>query len=139
MAKALRGARHHRGEPVHLLAAFDHGSGLVLAQTDVPGKTNEITRFQPLLGRLDLHDRVVTADTLHTQREHATFLIERKRAHYVLIVKKNQPSLYAQVSRGRRRPVARRTPARPGRHAAGRPRAAGGLARPRRRCPALRP
>ncbi|MEV0382127.1 ISAs1 family transposase [Nonomuraea sp. NPDC050643] len=80
-------------------AAFDHGSGLVLAQTDVDGKPNEITRLQPLLERLGLHDRVVTADALHTQREHATFLIEQKRAHYVLIVKKNQPSLYAQVQR----------------------------------------
>ncbi|WP_220448432.1 ISAs1 family transposase [Nonomuraea diastatica] len=97
--KALRGAHHRGGEPLHLLAAFDHGSGLVLAQTDVDGKTNEITRFQPLLKRLDLDDRVVTADALHTRREHATFLIEQKRAHYVLIVKKNQPSLYAQVKR----------------------------------------
>ncbi|PRX61452.1 putative transposase YbfD/YdcC [Nonomuraea fuscirosea] len=97
--KALRGARHRGGEPVHLLATFDHSNGLVLAQTDVHGKTNEITRFQHLLQRLDLDDRVVTADALHTQREHATFLIEQKRAHYVLIVKKNQPSLYAQVKR----------------------------------------
>ncbi|MFI7635190.1 ISAs1 family transposase [Nonomuraea sp. NPDC049400] len=97
--KALRGARNRDGEPVHLLAALGHGSGLVFAQTDVGRKTNEITRFQPLLERLDLHDCVVTADALHTQREHATFLIEQKRAHYVLIVKKNQPSLYAQVKR----------------------------------------
>ncbi|MEU8252247.1 ISAs1 family transposase [Nonomuraea sp. NPDC048916] len=97
--KALPGARHRGGEPVHLLAAFVHASGLVLAQTDVDGKTNEITRFQPLLKRLDLDDCVVTADALHTQREHATFLIEQKRAHYVLIVKENQPSLYAQVKR----------------------------------------
>ncbi|MFD1937568.1 MULTISPECIES: ISAs1 family transposase [Nonomuraea] len=81
------------------LAAFDHGSSLVLAQTGVDGKTNEITCFRPVLERLDLDDRVVTADALHTQREHATFLIEQKRAHYVLIVKKNQPSLYAQVKR----------------------------------------
>ncbi|WP_157383166.1 ISAs1 family transposase [Nonomuraea coxensis] len=97
--KALRGARNRGGEPARLLAAFDHVSGLVLAQADVDGKTSEITRFQPLLEHLDLDDRVITADALHTQREHATFLIEQKRAHYVLIVKKNQPSLYAQVKR----------------------------------------
>ncbi|MDF2712662.1 MAG: putative transposase, partial [Nonomuraea muscovyensis] len=91
--KALRGARNRGGEPVHLLAAFGHISGLVLAQTGVDGKTNEITRFQPLLEHLDLHDRVVTADALHTQREHAAFLIQQKQAHYVLIVKTNRPSL----------------------------------------------
>jgi predicted transposase YbfD/YdcC len=34
---------------------------------------------------------------LHTQREHAKFLVTRKHAHYILVVKKNQPSLYAQV------------------------------------------
>lgn len=87
--KALRGVRNSGGEPVHLLAAFDHSNGLVLAQTDVDGKTNEITRFQPLRERLDLDDRLLTADALHTQREHAVLLIEQKRAHYVLIVKKN--------------------------------------------------
>jgi len=30
----------------------------------VDGKTNEITRFRPLLDRLDLTDTVVTADAL---------------------------------------------------------------------------
>jgi predicted transposase YbfD/YdcC len=33
--------------------------------------TNEIARFQPLLDELDLTDTVVTADAIHTQREHA--------------------------------------------------------------------
>jgi hypothetical protein len=40
---------------------------------------------------------VITADALHTQREHAEFLVTGKRAHYILVVKKNQPGLYAQV------------------------------------------
>lgn len=95
--KALRGARLDEHETVHLLAAFDHSSGLVLAQTDVDGKTNEITRFRPLLQGLDLDGCVITADALHTQRDHATFLVAEKNAHYVLIVKKNQPSLHTQL------------------------------------------
>jgi hypothetical protein len=37
------------GSQVHLLAAIDHPSGVVVAQTAVDGKTNEITRFVPLL------------------------------------------------------------------------------------------
>jgi predicted transposase YbfD/YdcC len=69
----------------------------VLAQTAVDGKTNEITRFAPLLRPLNLAGCVVTADALHTQREHAEFLISEKKAHYILVVKGNQPGLHAQL------------------------------------------
>ncbi|MEH0628462.1 transposase family protein [Streptomyces stelliscabiei] len=45
--KSLRGAA--KGRKIHLLAALEHTTGLVLAQLDVGEKTNEITCFQPLL------------------------------------------------------------------------------------------
>ena len=61
--------------------------------------TNEIARFRPLLDRLDLADTVVTADALHTQREHADWLVTAKHAAYVLIVKANQPTLHHQLQR----------------------------------------
>jgi predicted transposase YbfD/YdcC len=93
--KTLRGSGP-AGEQVHLLAAIDHDTGVVLAQTTVDGKTNEITRFAPLLTDLDLTAAVVTADALHTQREHAAWLVSHHAA-YVFIVKKNQPTLYRQV------------------------------------------
>jgi hypothetical protein len=51
----------------------------------------------PLLEPLDLAGTVVTADAMHTQHEHAEFLVGTKGAHYILVVKKNQPSLYAQL------------------------------------------
>src|SRR4029450_4145873 len=70
-----------------------------LAQTDVDHTTNEITRFRPLLERLDLTDTVVTADALHTQREHADWLVTAKHAAYVLIVKANQAPLHHQLQR----------------------------------------
>jgi predicted transposase YbfD/YdcC len=97
--KALRGTRHSAsdGQAAHLLAAIDQQARTVLAQTAVDGKTNEITRFAPLLEPLDLAGAVVTADALHTQREHAQFLVSDKKAHYILVVKKNQPGLYAQL------------------------------------------
>lgn len=38
-----------------------------------------------------------TADARHTQRGHARFLVEEKRAHYLLIVKANQPVLHARL------------------------------------------
>jgi hypothetical protein len=96
--KTLRGSGHHSRLPVHLLAAMDHTSCAVLAQTEVYGKTNEITRFRPLLDRLDLTDTVVTADALHTQREHAEWLVTHRHAAYVLIVKANQPRCTASSS-----------------------------------------
>jgi predicted transposase YbfD/YdcC len=97
--KAVRGTRHasHDGQPVHLLAALDQRAGAVLAQARVDGKTNEITQFAPLLEPLDLAGCVITADAMHTQRGHAQFVVAQKKAHYILVVKKNQPGLYAQV------------------------------------------
>ncbi len=91
--KAVRGTRHASadGQAAHLLAAADQQASAVLAQARVDGKTNEITQFAPLLQPLDLARAVVTADALHTQREHAEFLVTRKNAHYILVVKKNQP------------------------------------------------
>jgi predicted transposase YbfD/YdcC len=83
---------------VHLLAAMGHTSRAVLAQTQVDAKTNEITGFQPLLERLDLAGRVVTADAMHTQREHADWLVSVKHAAYLLIVKANQPTLHHQLA-----------------------------------------
>jgi predicted transposase YbfD/YdcC len=97
--KAVRGTRRASGDGQarHLLAAADQQAATVLAQTEVDSKTNEITAFAPLLGPLDLAGAVVTADALHAQREHAEFLVTEKKAHYILAVKNNQPSLYAQL------------------------------------------
>ena len=40
---------------------------------------------------------MVTADALHTQREHAEWLVTEKQAAYVLPVKGNQPALHQQL------------------------------------------
>jgi predicted transposase YbfD/YdcC len=68
-----------------------------LAQVQVDGKSNEITAFQPLLDPLDLAGIVVTSDAMHTQREHAEYLVTVKKAAYICIVKRNQPTLYRQL------------------------------------------
>jgi hypothetical protein len=62
----------------------------------VDGKTNEITAFAPLADRIDITGAIITADALHTQHRHADYLISRG-AHYVLTVKRNQPSLHRQL------------------------------------------
>ena len=97
--KAVRGTRHSAGDgqAAHLLAAIDQQARTVLAQVAVDGKTNEITRFGPLLDPLDLAGAVITADALHTQREHADYLVTNRKADYILVAKGNQPGLHAQL------------------------------------------
>ena len=95
--KSLRGAVQSDGRAVHLFAAMVHKEGTVIAQRQVDHKTNEITEFRPLLEDLDLEGAVVTADAMHAQRDHAKFLVEQKKADYVLTVKGNQPGTLAKV------------------------------------------
>jgi hypothetical protein len=90
--KTLRGSGHHNAAQVHLLAVMEHTTRSVLGQADVDHTTNEIARFRPLLDGLDLAQTVVTADALHTQREHADWLVTAKHAAYLLIVKANRTS-----------------------------------------------
>ncbi|WP_308380131.1 ISAs1 family transposase [Streptomyces sp. ISL-43] len=95
--KSLRGAARAKGRKIHLLAALEHTTCLVLAQLDVGEKTNEITCFQPLLDTVaELAGVVVTSDAMHTQREHADYLLDRG-AHYIVIVKGNQKKLRRQL------------------------------------------
>ena len=94
--KTARGSRADDTPAAHLLAAMTN-TGQVITQLRVPGKTNEITCFADLLRPYDLTGTVITADALHTQREHARFLVEEKNAHYLLTVKKNQPTLHERL------------------------------------------
>ncbi len=59
--KTVRGAKDADGTQVHLLAAMTHDTGLVLAQTDVAAKTNEIPMLPALLDGLDLTGVILTA------------------------------------------------------------------------------
>jgi predicted transposase YbfD/YdcC len=96
--KSLRGSRTADSAAQHVLAACDQNTKTVLASTDVGSKTNEITRFRPLLDQIgDLCGVVVTADALHCQRDHITYLTERG-AHWILTAKGNQPHLHKQLA-----------------------------------------
>ena len=99
--KSLRGTRHAsaNGQATRLLAVCDQQAGAVAGQAAVDGKTDEISAFAPLLEPLGLAGCVVTADAMHTRRDHAEFLVTRNSAGDILIVTKNQPSLYAQLKK----------------------------------------
>ena len=96
--KTLRGAKRD-GRQVHLLAAMDHTTRAVLAQRQVDGAPGEVPGLRPLLADLDLADVVVTADALQTHPDAAEFLVTGKQAHYLLVVKANQPTLLDRCER----------------------------------------
>lgn len=97
--KTVRGSASDTAEARHLLAAIDHRSAVVLGQVNVASKTNEIPMFSVLCERIDdLEEAVITADALHAQRSHADYLVLQRRAHYLLTVKGNQPSLLHQLT-----------------------------------------
>ena len=93
--KTTRGARlASAGDLVapHLLAAFEHGTGVVLGQRQIGDKGSEIAELPRLLDGIDIAGTVVTADALHTQRTHVEYL-DRRGADWVFTVKSNQPTL----------------------------------------------
>jgi predicted transposase YbfD/YdcC/ribosomal protein L12E/L44/L45/RPP1/RPP2 len=94
--KTVRGARDGEGGQVHLVSVLDHDSGAVLAQVQVDAKSGELAAVPALLAGLDLHEVLITADALHTQRSHARHLHERG-GHYVMTVKANQPRLLTRL------------------------------------------
>jgi predicted transposase YbfD/YdcC len=94
--KTSRGARRADGTRVHLLGVAEHG-GRLLDHLEVGVKHNETSHFTELLGPLDLDGAVVTSDALHTVRANLDWLVKDKKAHFIAIVKRNQPLLHAQV------------------------------------------
>jgi predicted transposase YbfD/YdcC len=99
--KTLRGARGAGadGRPAHLLACMDHATRAVLAQRQVAGAPEEVPAFAPLLAPLDLAGVVVTTDALQTHPEAAEFLVGEQHAHYLFVVKANQPLLLDRCQR----------------------------------------
>jgi predicted transposase YbfD/YdcC len=97
--KTVRGAVRPDGSQVHLLSIFDVATGTVRAQREVDAKTNEIPELAPAVAHLDLTGAVVTLDALHTQAETARHLAADKKAHYLMIIKGNQPTLLATAAR----------------------------------------
>jgi predicted transposase YbfD/YdcC len=95
--KTSGGARRVDGTRVHLLGAAEHG-GRLLDHLEVGVKHNETSHFTELLEPLDLAGAVVTSDALHTIRANLDWLVTSKKAHYIAVVKHNQPLLHAQVT-----------------------------------------
>jgi len=93
--KALRGAARRDGRaPMLLSGIWDDGTTAVQRPADI--KTNEIPVFRQLLKKIpdqDLAGAVITADQMHTQREHARQIAARD-AYFVFTIGENQPGLF---------------------------------------------
>jgi predicted transposase YbfD/YdcC len=89
---------------INTVSAWAASNRLVLGQTKVESKSNEITALPELINVLDLAGCIVTIDAtalaarfaLGCQREIVKKIV-KKEADYVIAVKKNQPSLYERV------------------------------------------
>jgi predicted transposase YbfD/YdcC len=80
----------------HLVSVLDQASGAVLGQVQVEAKSSEVAAFSLLLDELDLTDVLITADAVHTNRNHADYLHERG-GHYLFTAKLNQPTLLRRL------------------------------------------
>jgi predicted transposase YbfD/YdcC len=98
---ARRTHDHRKGlKALHTLSAYATTARLVLAQTCVPEKTNEITAIPDLLDELaetgQLEGALVTIDAMGCQVEIADKIVAHK-ADYLLALKGNQPTLETDV------------------------------------------
>lgn len=106
--KTLRGTiPKGKREGVHLLAAYLPAEGVVLMQTAVASKENEIAAAPQLLSALDLKRRVVCGDAMFTQRTLSVQILAQG-GDYIWTLKDNQPSMKRDVEQFFKPP--RRTP-----------------------------
>jgi len=96
--KTLRGTKRDKSGAgaLHLVSAYAHEAGLVLAARAVEAKSNEIVAIPELLDMLAIEGAIVTIDAIGTQKAIAAKIIG-SGADYVLALKENQGGLHADV------------------------------------------
>lgn len=81
---------------LHTVSAWMSDAGLVLGQRKTATKSNEITAIPELLRIIDIRGATVTIDAMGCQTEIAKTIIEGE-GNYLLAVKDNQPTLFADI------------------------------------------
>lgn len=96
--KSVKGsyARDKKQSALHLVSAWASEHRLLLGQVKVENKSNEITAIPALLELLDITGCIITIDAMGTQTAIAKQIVAQG-ADYVLSLKANHPTLYAQV------------------------------------------
>lgn len=83
-------------KPLHIVTAFAAENDIILGQLRTAEKSNEITAIPELLNTLALKGCIVTIDAMGCQTTIAE-KIQEQRADYVLGLKGNQGTLYAEA------------------------------------------
>lgn len=96
--KTVRRSYQKKGDedPIHVVSAFAARQRMVLGQTKVGDKSNEIVAIPALLELLAIEGAVVTIDAMGCQRAIAQKIIDKK-ADYILALKGNQGTLRDDV------------------------------------------
>jgi predicted transposase YbfD/YdcC len=96
--KTLRRSHDRKGmkRALHVVSAWSVENRLVLGQTNVDDKSNEIVAIPELLRLLELNGAIVTIDAMGCQKDIAAEIVAGG-GEYVLAVKDNQPTLHAAL------------------------------------------
>jgi predicted transposase YbfD/YdcC len=94
--KTMRSSGDKGQPPLHMVSAWSVANRLVLGQTAVDSKSNEITAIPELLKILDLKGCIVTIDAMGCQKAIARDIVAKK-GDYILAVKGNQESLHKAI------------------------------------------
>jgi predicted transposase YbfD/YdcC/urease gamma subunit len=97
--KTMRGSHDKNKQQIalHVVSAWAANQEIVLGQSCVDSKSNEITAIPKLLEFLHIPECVVTIDAMGCQREIARVLVEDKAAHYIFSLKGNHETMHEEV------------------------------------------
>ena len=95
--KAIRGMRK-KDEPMseYALSVYDVKQGKVMSQVQVGRKENEISKAPEALKLVNISQKVVTGDAMHTQKRQSTQILDGQ-GDFVFPVKENQGKLYKSI------------------------------------------
>ncbi len=94
--KVLRGTLDDKQNGTYLLAAYLPQEGVVLMEVAIDGKGSEIPAAPIVLKSIDLREKVVMGDALHTQRPVSIQIVE-SGGEYIWFAKGNQPQMEENI------------------------------------------
>jgi len=94
--KVLRGTLDDKQNGTYLLAAYLPSEGIVLMEVAIDGKGSEIPAAPKVLKSIDLREKVVMGDAMHTQRQVSMQIVE-SGGEYIWFAKGNQPQMEEDI------------------------------------------
>lgn len=94
--KTARGSQKAHLQALHTVSVWSVNHGVVMAQSQVDEKSNEITCLPEMLELLDLSGSIITTDALGCQKQVAWSVMEQG-GDYLLALKDNHPHLHKDV------------------------------------------